>query len=319
MVRRASGAGQWWRVSPKAFRYLALASVVSLSALIVSGGAVRLTDSGLGCPDWPTCTQGHFVAPLQFHALVEFVNRITNLVLSGVLTATAVAAWLRSPRRRDLLWLTAGLLIGVLVQIVLGGLVVLFKLSPVLVMGHFLAAVAMVGDALLLYHRSGIEPTRGVPMVRRELVWLSRLTLATVALVITVGTAVTGSGPHAGSSLAARLPFQFRAVAELHADIVLFLIGLTLATQFALRVVDAPQGVQHRAMVMLEMMVAQGALGYTQYFLHVPAVLVEFHLLGATLVFIFAMRYHLGLFAHPPLSELADEKSNPVALVSQGA
>lgn len=314
----ASARGMGWRVSPTVFRYIALSAVITLTALIVSGGAVRLTGSGLGCPDWPSCTQHHYVAPVNYHALVEFVNRVFSLTLSVSLAATVIAAVLRAPRRKDLTLLTAGLMLGVIGQIMLGGMVVLYKLAPTLVMGHFLLSIVMVADALVLYHRSGIEPVKGVAMVPAEIVWLSRGILVTVGLVITLGTAVTGSGPHSGSASVARLPFSFRDMAWLHADAVLFLVGMTLATQVALRVGQAPPGAQRRGRVMMEAMVAQGALGYTQYFLHVPALLVGFHLLGAALVVIATLRYHLGLFAHPAPMDPPLVPSAPPAVLTAG-
>jgi cytochrome c oxidase assembly protein subunit 15 len=136
-------------------------------------------------------------------------------------------------------------------------------------------------------------------MVSKETLWLGRLMIANLAVVLMVGTAVTGSGPHSGSPIAPRLPFPLRAVAELHADTVLFLVGLTLASLFLLAATKAPDEVQRRGRTLLWVMAAQGALGYTQYFSKLPVLLVGFHIAGATLVWILMIWHYLGFFSRP--------------------
>lgn len=275
-------------MSPTLFRRLAVVTLVAFGVIIVTGGAVRLTGSGLGCPDWPSCYRHGLTAQLSFHPMVEFVNRCITIAV-GVLSAlTAIAAWLRSPRRRDLLWLSGGLVAGLVGQAMLGGLVVLFHLNPYLVMAHLLFSLAIVVVGVLLVHRAGLaEDMAGAataPVVGRELGWLARMVLAALALVVTVGTSVTGAGPHAGDPTAGvrRIPVAFRDVAELHSTLALFLVGMTLAMVLALRQARAPARVQRAAQVLLEVMALQGALGYTQYFLHDNALVVGFHIAGAT-------------------------------------
>lgn len=286
----------WLRLSPRAFRGLALAALVALSLIVVTGGAVRLTGSGLGCPDWPTCARSSYVAAFSFHPMVEFVNRMITVAVTVLVVATMLGTLIRSPRRRDLVWLALGLVGGVLAQIVLGGLTVLFKLAPPLVMAHFLVSMAVVWDAVVLFHRSGQPAGAGRPKVAPHVVHLGRLLAVTLAVVLAAGTAVTGSGPHSGNTGAKRLAFPFSAAAELHSTIVLFLIGLTVATLVAIHHAGVPADIQRRGRVVLEVMVAQGALGYIQYFLRVPAGLVELHLTLATALWIAAVWFNLGLF-----------------------
>jgi cytochrome c oxidase assembly protein subunit 15 len=293
-----------WAVSPRLFERLAIASLVAFAAIIVTGGAVRLTGSGLGCPDWPSCYRHGLTAQLSFHPMVEFVNRCITVAVVVVAVLTFVAALLRVARRRDLVWLSAGLLVGIAGQIVLGGLVVLFKLNPYLVMAHFLFSMAIVGDAAVLVARARV-PDDGagrplVPVLGRELNLLGNIVVLGVAVVITIGTAVTGAGPHAGDPTAGvrRIPVAFQEIAELHSTVAIFVVGLSLASVLAFRYARAPGQALRRAQWLLELVVLQGVLGYTQYFLHDNPVVVGFHLAGATAVFVAATWMWLSL--HPP-------------------
>jgi len=294
----------WW-VSPTTFRRVALGAVAALSAIVVSGGAVRLTASGLGCPDWPTCKGRQVVAAWAFHPMVEFGNRVVVTVVSVGVVLVVLAALARRPRRPDLVWLSVGLVVGVIAQVVLGGVVVLLKLAPPLVMAHFLLSLAVLGDAVVLHRRAGLPDTVPRPVVGLDLVRLSRLILAMVVVVVTLGTAVTGSGPHAGDIHAKRLAISFHGIAEVHSTAVMLLIGLTLASLFALHQAGAPAGVQRRGRILLEVMAAQAVVGYTQYFTRVPALLVGIHIAGATAVWVTALRFHLGLFVRPTPTPVA--------------
>jgi heme a synthase len=293
-------------VSPRAFRRLAVVALAAFAAIIVTGGAVRLTGSGLGCPDWPTCYQHGLTAQLSFHPMVEFVNRCITIAVGVVSGVTLLAAWFRAPRRRDLLWLSGGLVAGLVGQAVLGGLVVLFHLNPYLVMAHLMFSLVIVVDGVVLVDRAGLDDalatSPAVPVIGRELRWLVRILLATLALVVAVGTAVTGAGPHAGDPNAGvrRIPVAFRDIAELHSTVALFLVGMTLATLLALRQVRAPRLVQQRAQLLLEAMAVQGVLGYTQYFLHDNALVVGFHIAGATALVVAATFLYLSLCKRAP-------------------
>ena len=307
--------------SPRLVRNIALVAVVSYALLVVSGGAVRLTGSGLGCPDWPSCYEHRLVAQASFHPLVEDVNRFVSVAVTVVSALALVLAALRQPRRRDLLWLAGGLVAGVGAQIVLGGLVVLFKLNPYLVALHFLLTIVVLADAVVFFHRAGVDESvtwtgHSTSLVGPDLRWLARLLLVTLGLVSVVGTLVSGAGPHAGapstpSAPIRRIPIALRDIAQLHSDIALFLIGLTLATLFALHHAAAPSIVQHRARWMFEIMVVQGALGYTQYFSHDNAGVVEVHLAGVTLLWITAIAFYLSLHRHEAL--LPDRGPGPRA------
>ncbi len=294
---------------------MALAAVVCYALLMVTGGAVRLTGSGLGCPDWPSCYHHRLTAQLSFNPMVEFLNRLVTVLVTVVSGVALLAALLRSPRRRDLLWLAGGLVGGVAGQIVLGGIVVLTKLNPYLVACHFLLTIAVVADAIVFFHRAGLgdaaEEQHAVPLVGPELKWLGSILVGVLGLVTTIGTVVTGSGPHAGAPETAgdpikRIPIAFRDIAVLHSDAALFLIGITLASLFAFHVAKAPAKVERRIRWLFELMVLQGALGYTQYFLHDAAGVVEIHIAGATMLWVAAVGFLLSMHGHPERAELPD-------------
>lgn len=295
------------RLSPRAYQRITLVALVALAFIVVTGAGVRLTGSGLGCPNWPTCDDGRIVAPLEYHAMVEFVNRtVTGLVSLAVMLAV-LGSLVRMPRRRDLTWLSLGLVAGVIGQIVLGGLVVLFHLYPPLVMGHFVLSMLLLLDATVLHHRAGVpdDATR-VLAVAPEHVTLGRLLIASAALAIFLGTVVTGSGPHAGShdgELVERLPFDVGDVARIHSVSVLLFLGVALALVRGLQRAGAPAAVLRRGTVLVVVLLAQAGVGYAQYFLGVPALLVAVHILGAVAVWIAVVRLVLGLRVAVPAAE----------------
>jgi cytochrome c oxidase assembly protein subunit 15 len=279
---------------------------LGLTALIVvTGGAVRLTDSGLGCSDWPECSVGHLTPALQFHGLVEFGNRMVTVVLVLAVAAAFLGAIFRTPARRDLVYLSGGMVAGVLAQAVLGGIVVYTKLNPYLVMVHFLATMVLLVNAVVLVHRStrDYQPGSARPLVPHSLLRLHYVVLVVLGVVLAAGTATTGAGPHAGESngqqVAKRIPIALRDMAELHSSLVMLLIGLTIGLVVALHIVDVPERVRRAGRILLAVMVAQGAVGYTQYFTHLPPLLVEVHLLGATILVIGAVQCFLACTFHP--------------------
>lgn len=289
------------RLAPSAFRRLVVVVAVLLGVIVVSGAAVRLTSSGLGCPTWPRCTATSLVAPPSYHAWVEFGNRIITVVVGVVVGIAALASLLRTPRRRDLVWLSWSLIGGFVAQAVIGGLSVLYKLSPGWVMAHFLVSMALVWAGLVLVHRSDPRWVPRAPEASRELVLLGRLLVAVAGLVLLLGTITTGTGPHAGSGgHVKRLPFALERVTQLHADSALFLTGLVVATLFAVRLADAPAVVRRRANWVAYGVVAQIAIGYTQYFLNLPPGVVELHVAGATLLWAATIWLQLGHTAAVP-------------------
>ena len=307
------------RFSPAAVRKVALASVICFALLVVSGGAVRLTGSGLGCPDWPSCYQHHLTAVYSFHPVVEFANRLVSIAVTVVSVIAFAVTALRTPSRRDLTLLGAGLVAGIVAQIVLGGLVVLFKLNPYLVALHFLLTIVVLGVAIWLYHLSGSPATRPAPVIGRDLVRLAHLQLGTLTLVTVIGTMVTGAGPHAGGVGAKRIPIAFRDIAEAHSTVALFLIGLTLASQFAFHHAKAPPAVLRRGRLFMEVMVLQGALGYLQYFLHDAAWVIEFHLAGVTTLWIVGIAFFLSLHRHPAEGTCPTQPAETTGAVATGA
>jgi cytochrome c oxidase assembly protein subunit 15 len=300
MAPFARHAARLPRVSDPTFRRLSITAVVLLALIVVSGGAVRLTGSGLGCPDWPQCTAHSLVAPASYHPLVEFINRVISAAVTVAVLAVAAAAHLRTRPRRDLTLLSWGLVAGVGAQVVLGGLTVLFHLTPGLVMVHFLASMAVLVNGLFLVHRAdpGWQPGRP-PLVRREIRWLGVLLTATAGVVLVLGTVTTGTGPHAGSPSTPRFDLPLERVTQLHADSALFLTGLVVATLFALRVADTPAAVRRQGNWLLAGLLSQVAIGYAQYFSDLPAGLVELHVAGATAIWCLTVLLNLSFYAPP--------------------
>jgi len=274
-----------------------LFALVALAVIVVSGGAVRLTGSGLGCPQWPNCDAGHLTPHGQtgYHGAVEFVNRaFTGLVSLAVILAV-LGSFIRTPRRRDLTWLSFGLVVGVLAQIVLGGLTVIFGLSPPWVMAHFLVSMVLLADAVVLHVRAGRPVGVARPVVTSAVRRMGWLLVGLTALVLVTGTIVTGAGPHGGDENVQRLDISVTTVARVHgvAENVL-LVALLLTLWLVVRT-GAPSSVRRDADILLVVLVAQAAVGYSQYFTGVPVVLVGIHLLGAVCVWIAVLRFVLRM------------------------
>jgi cytochrome c oxidase assembly protein subunit 15 len=276
-------------VSPTVVSRVALANAVANGAIVVTGGAVRLTGSGLGCPTWPRCTGGSFVPTreLAVHGAIEFGNRMVTFVLTVVAIAT-VAAVFRSARRDLRPWAVVSLL-GIPAQAVLGGITVLTRLNPWIVAAHFVLSSVLVAVATLLWLRSR-EPGVGELLIRRPLAQLVGGIALAAAAVVAVGTVVTGSGPHSGDAHSRRTGLDPEQVAQLHADLVFLLIGLTVALVVALKATDAPGRVRHAARDLLIVELAQGVVGFVQYFTHLPVLLVLVHMLGAVLIVAYTAR-----------------------------
>jgi cytochrome c oxidase assembly protein subunit 15 len=317
--------------SPRFCQSSAALSVAALAIGIVSGGAVRLTGSGLGCSDWPACTSTSIVAPLQYHAWVEFGNRLVNVLITVAIVFVALAAIRRRPRRRDLLSLSLGLVAGIFAEVVLGGETVLHKLAPPYVMAHFLLAMLLLVDAVVLYHRSRQPELPGalpagraqlVParrLVRRGHVVASRCMLALTGLVVVFGTVVTSTGPHAGAPNVPRFGFSLHAVAQLHGTSVEVLLALTVATLWSMHLARVAPVVLRRGEVLLVVLVAQAGVGYSQYLTGDPVLLVGIHIAGATAVVIAMVAFNLGLYAReapPQVQTVKEERQGAPELVN---
>ena len=266
--------------------------LVLQAGLILTGGAVRLTGSGLGCPTWPECTPGSYTpVPNQaegaLHASIEFGNRLLTFGLVAI--SLIVLAHVLITKRRDLRLLAAGQLLGILGQGVLGGITVLTDLHPLPVASHLLLSIILVAAATSLYDRRE-APVEKIRQTDKLVSLLSKSHIALSFIVIVIGTLVTGSGPHAGDAQARRFGFDIRTVAILHADAVIALFGLTLALAVALR---TNKIILKKIYIFTLIALAQGAIGYIQYFTGIPEILVAAHLLGATLVWIAAWRIRL--------------------------
>lgn len=265
-------------------RPLAIATLVTNIMIVVTGGVVRLTASGLGCPTWPRCTDESFVphGALGIHGAIEFGNRMVTFILAAVAIATFVAAWRYG--RPTLTRLAIVLALGVPAQAIIGGITVLTDLNPWIVAFHLLVSLAMIGVSVVLLRRLREGDGPAVLTVPAASAWLVRSTFVAGWLVLYVGTVVTGSGPHAGDLDAPRNGLDPRALSQLHTDLVFLLIGLTIGCLFALRSVRAPLRSVQAAVVLLGIELGQGLIGFVQYFTDLPVVLVGFHLLGAALV-----------------------------------
>jgi cytochrome c oxidase assembly protein subunit 15 len=288
-------------VSASLVSRVTLANAVANAAIVVTGGAVRLTGSGLGCPTWPRCTDESFVATpeLAGHGVIEFGNRLLTFALTAVAIATVVVVF-RSVRR-DLRALAVIGFLGIPAQALLGGITVLTGLNPWTVAAHFLLSMVLVAVATILWLRSR-EPGVGQPLLRRPFVLLVTGIAAATAVVLVIGTVVTGSGPHSGDPEAGRTGFDPELVSQLHADVVFLLIGLTVALLVALYAIDSPARVRRAARDLLVIELAQGVVGYVQYFTDLPVALVLLHMLGAVLITAFTAR--LVWSVRGPASEL---------------
>jgi len=294
-------------VGPRGFLRVTQVALGLVVLNIVSGAAVRLSDSGLGCPDWPTCSRHHLTPPLSLHPAVEFSNRMVVVAICVVAAGVLLAALRRRPRRRDLTWLAVGLVGGILGEAVLGGLVVYSKLNPYVVMIHFLVGIALLTVAVVLALRAGRAPGPGAPMVTPGVRRLALAMVGLLLLAVAAGTATTGAGPHAGGKGAKRIPVPLADMARTHAEIVLVLGAMTLAVLYLLERTRAPSRVAEKGRILLAVMVAQGVIGYTQYFTHLPALLVGVHVFGATAVWTAMLWFCDGLSHHPADGTSADD------------
>jgi len=268
------------------------------SALVLTGGAVRLTGSGLGCPTWPECVPGSYLpvegqAEGALHAWIEFGNRLLTFALLFAALATVIAVLIS--KRRDLRFLAATQILGILGQGLLGGITVLTDLNPLAVASHFLLSIALIAAATSLHSR------RHRPQVRTSStqVRISRISLLHISMTfiaIAIGTLVTGSGPHAGDVDAPRLDFAITTITRFHSAAVWILVIITAVFYFS---PNLRYETKRWLRIFFILTLLQGAFGYLQYFLGVPIGLVALHLLGSVLVWIAAWRTRLSVVRKP--------------------
>jgi cytochrome c oxidase assembly protein subunit 15 len=323
-----------FRPTVRALHGWALAAMISNAVVIATGAAVRLSSSGLGCPDWPSCTKSSAVAAASsgqstLNSWIEFGNRLLNFPLVAIagLAFIAFFLWHRQQKaagadgRIDLVWLSAILPLGVVAQAVIGGIVVLTKLNPALVSLHFLLSTAIILTSAVVLHartvalekataenggrsRAGTEPAPagGMPGVRIDLRVLAGLLTAVTALMLAAGTVVAGTGPLAGTEIDAhghlktvpRFHFSLASVTQLHADIGWFIGALAVALVLGLRYSGAPRRTVRLGWLVLVGLGLQGIIGYVQYFNHLPAGLVWVHVGLSVLIWIYVLQLYLS-------------------------
>ncbi|WP_173317612.1 COX15/CtaA family protein [Streptomyces fulvorobeus] len=308
-----------WTPSTDVVRRAALSAVVMSVFIIVTGGAVRLTGSGLGCDTWPKCTDDSlFATPEQgLHGAIEFGNRMLTYVLSAAVGWAIIAVRSAKPRRRGLTRLAWSQFWLVMGNAVLGGITVWAGLNPWTVAGHFLLANCLLAVAVITWVRTGEGDGAPRPRVPRPVRGLSWAVLVTTVALIALGTTVTGSGKHAGdSSDVPRMPWDWTAAAHVHAVAAWVVCALAVAVWLALRVVDAPADTRARARDLLIVLLAQGAIGYVQYFSDVPEILVGLHMLGSALMWIAVLRLFLGMRERPEVTAGTPAREVPAVTVA---
>jgi len=272
-------------ISAPRYRQISVGALISLSVIIVSGAAVRLTNSGLGCDDWPNCNSERFVDVSSAHAAIEQVNRLFTGVVVAAVIAAVLGSLIREGRRRDLVLISWMLVVGVVANALLGAVTVWVDLHPYAVQGHLLLSMGLIAAGAVLVRRAG-EPDN---LARRPTVdaasrWLAGLLLIGTSVAIVTGTVVTGAGPHAGDEEAVRLGVDIASAARVHGVSVVVTISVALALALRARVGGPASALRPSLSIWLFTALLQAAVGYTQYFTGVPAILVGAHVAGATAV-----------------------------------
>lgn len=304
-------------LSPRALRWSTTAALVVSVLVVLGGGVVRVTGSGLGCPTWPTC-EGSSIAPipeLGIHGLIEFSNRMVTVLLIVAVGWAIVAARLQVHRDRMLTRLAWSMFWLVVANAVAGGVTVLVKLNPWVVALHFLLAMGLLATATLTWHRARWRGTPGAAPVAPS--WTARTLLIVTAALVVVGTIVSGAGPHSGDNRdVPRIAIDWTAIVLVHAALAVVVIALAIALLFALRRAEDAALARRTTLVFLVVLLAQGLLGGVQSLIGIPAMLVALHLLGAALVWVGAIRVLLdvepGLFAlrRLPVDDAAHSESS---------
>ena len=279
-------------LSPASYRRVTVVALVLLIAIVITGAGVRLTGSGLGCSDWPNCTDTQFVAPMELHPMVEFVNRLITGLVSVAVALAVLGSLRRAPRRRDLTWLSIGLVRGVIGQILIGAGVVKTHLNPWWVQMHMVVSLLLGLDAVVLTHRAGLPDDRPVrPAVTPALLRWGWVATAAATVVLLTGTLVTGSGPHSGHNeedpeAIRRLPIAVHDAARIHGITVMVFLAIAVWILVQIRRHHGPGDLRRAGERLLTVLILQGAVGYAQYFNDVPPLLVGLHILGACLVWV---------------------------------
>ena len=277
-------------ISPKTYRVVTGTAFGSLCTIVLTGALVRLTGSGLGCVDWPRCSESKFIDVSSGHTFIEQANRLFTGVVSFSVIAAVLMSHLISPKRRDLVVLSWSLVLGVVAQIVIGGVVVLTGLNPFANMAHFLVSMLLVTASFILMRRStfnsSVNTWRDIPSNIKSYV---HALLALTVVTLVTGTVVTATGPHAGNEDAVRFGFALSSVARVHSLSMISTLAIVIYLLTKTRTVSANSHLREPMQGLLFATVIQAAIGYTQYFTEVPAALVAAHIVGALFFFISAL------------------------------
>ncbi|MFM7069351.1 MAG: COX15/CtaA family protein [Actinomycetes bacterium] len=300
-------------MSPRRYRTVVAVALGLLMTIVVTGAAVRLTGSGLGCEDWPNCTSTDFIKVSNPNQAIEQINRLFTGLVSLAVIAAVLGALRRRPFRRDLVWWAVGLVGGVLAQIVLGGITVLVDLHPAAVAGHFVVSMVLVTNAVVLLRRSGDAAGARRPIVdSATLVW-SRVACALLALGMITGPVVTGTGPHAGDARAPRFDAAISDVARVHSiNMWCFLAAILIVVVRVRRAAGAASVVRNGQMLLVAVLL-QGGVGYLQYELGIPAGWVLVHIAGATAIVALTTWFHTGLTEPVGVSRTSTQNDGNVA------
>ena len=277
------------RLSPTTYRVVTGTAFGSLCTIVLTGALVRLTGSGLGCVDWPRCSESKFIDVSTGHTFIEQANRLFTGVVSFSVIAAVLLSHLTTPKRKDLIWLSWSLVAGVVAQIVIGGVVVLTGLNPFANMAHFLVSLVLVTASFVLMRRAGNTTSTSYiralpsPLLRNVYVLL---VFAVVTLV--TGTVVTATGPHAGNEDAVRFGFSLGSVARIHSVSMIVTLGAVIYVLVMSRRVANDAAIESTQTLLFATLL-QAAIGYTQYFTHVPAALVAAHIAGALFFYVSAL------------------------------
>ena len=302
--------------SYRVLRGFTLATAIALGAIVVTGGGVRLSDSGLGCPTWPKCTNAAVGSFGDLHKSIEFGNRLITVAITVLIAATLVLVLRLQQKRRDLTLLAVVLVVGVVGDAVIGGLSVRYDLPPALVSVHFLFSMLLLWVGLLLHSRvSRDEDAVPQQTARSELFWLSGALVLVSGAVLIVGTLVTGSGPHSGGGHHPRLHLtSLRNITQLHADLAMLLTGLVIATLLVARLAPAvPAPARRRATWLAITVVGQATIGFVQYATDLPSGLILVHIAGSVTLWSLAIGVALGCRTWPPMTAPVPSESRALA------
>jgi cytochrome c oxidase assembly protein subunit 15 len=300
-------------VSPAGYAWVSRFALILLCVIVVSGAAVRLTGSGLGCSDWPRCNSEKFIDVSTTHGAIEQINRLFTGLVTVIVIAAVLAARFRVPYRKDLVMLSWGLVAGVVGQIILGGIVVLTDLHPLANQGHFILSMVLVANALTLHYRAKTEAKVRRTSKLNGLQKMIRLTVVMGSVALFTGTIVTGSGPHAGDERARRFDLAITTVARIHGISVIVAIALLVLAAWKIKQQHAQYLVGPLELVLV-IAVLQATVGYVQYFNDIPALLVGIHIFGATMFFLSMVQ--LWLIAHQIPADNLETTERSSAIVS---